>query len=98
MRDNFLWEGDVRRHARENPKLDFGIYRTDRKGIGGRGRWKCWEYMDGKEWYASEQETRVIPILAFCAFNWHFSLWVVGSEAEYGACSPFFMDAAESRS
>ena len=51
--------------------------------------------MDGKEWYSSEQETRIIPILAFRAFDWDFSLWVVGSEAEYGVCSPCFMDAAD---
>jgi len=49
--------------ARENPKLDFGTfvgYRTDRKGVGGRG---CWEYTDGKDEF--ERELRVFPVLAF---------------------------------
>jgi len=67
-------------------------YRTDRKRVGGRG---CWEYTDGKEWDEFVREMRVVPVLASHAFNWDFSLRVVGSEGEYGACSAFFMDATE---
>lgn len=53
----------------------------DREGVG--------NIRIGKE---SEQEMRVFPVLASSI---RISVWVVQSEAEYGACSAFFMDGAD---
>jgi hypothetical protein len=55
MRDSFLRE-DVRRNLRPGkPKIGFWDlcegYRTNRKGVGGRG---CWEYTDGKDGFERE--------------------------------------------